>query len=136
MKGIEVFDLTRICEDITYVNKESMKVIDEILELVSVIDVADEDTVKSLWLSEDRGTFTEYKKCKLYDKNIKTKKDFLRFFPYDKVWFEFYALENKYAKLVSIHSRPEWYKLFEHCKKGDIDCIIVPSMKTLSTSKN
>lgn len=78
---------------------------DEILFLVEQIEGKKEDDgVKIFWVSEERGSFTEYKKGKNHDLCIKTKKDFLDYFPFEKVWMEFCGIQNEYVKYIRIQN--------------------------------
>ena len=53
-----------------------------------------------------------------------------RFMPYanfEKFYVDTYNPRNKF-------NRPEWNKLMESCNEGQIDIIVIPSIKTLSIS--
>ena len=87
MKATEVFGMTFMTNTIKHLDIKSLKLMDEILLLVEQIEGKKEDDgVKIFWISEERGSFTEYKKGKNHDLCIKTKKDFLDYFPFEKGW--------------------------------------------------
>lgn len=48
---------------------------------------------------------------------------------FEKFFVDIYNPRDKYR-------RPEWEKLVEECKKGQIDMIVMPSLQTLSSSKS
>ena len=103
MKGIEVYGMTYWSNTIRNLDKASLTLMDEILDLVKNIEAKDDESPRYLWITEQRGTLAEYKKCKNYNDEIRTKKDFQAYFPYEKIWLEFCGLHNRYAKLICIN---------------------------------
>ena len=103
MKGIEVYGMTYWSNTIRNLDKASLTLMDEILDLVKSIEAKDDESPRYLWITEQRGTLAEYKKCKNYNDEIRTKKDFQAYFPYEKIWLEFCGLHNRYAKLICIN---------------------------------
>src|SRR5574344_859115 len=103
MKGIEVYGMTYWSNTIRNLDKASLTLLDEILDLVKSIEAKEDESPRYLWITEQRGTLAEYKKCKNYNDDIRTKKDFQAYFPYEKIWLKFCGLQNRYAKLICIN---------------------------------
>ena len=74
MRDFEGYGISRFNTTVKRLDEKSVKIMDKILDIVAEIDAKDDDTRK-LWLTIDRGTLDEYKKCKNRNSDIKTKKD-------------------------------------------------------------
>ena len=103
MRDFEGYGISRFKTTVKRLDEKSVKIMDEILDIVAEIDAKDDDTRK-LWLTIDRGTLGEYKKCKNRNSDIKTKKDFLEYYPDEKIWFEFWSTRNKYGKIITVNN--------------------------------
>lgn len=103
MKDFEGYIISKHNTTVKHIDDESISIMNEILDIVSEIDAKDDDTRK-LWLTIDRGTLTNYKRCKNYNTDIKNKKDFLEYYPDETIWFEFWATRNKYGKVITVNN--------------------------------
>lgn len=104
MTGVGVEETTFRTQEVKYITAESEKILNEIMDMIKVIALDDGEEVIKLWLHEERGTFTEYKRSRYYDKSIDTKETFLRDYPEKTMWFPFYATEHDNVKYVWIHN--------------------------------
>ena len=98
MIGIGVKETTFWTQEVKHITAESEKILNEIMDMIKVIALDDGEEVIKLWLHEERGTFTEYKRSRYYDKSIDTKETFLRDYPEKTMWFPFYATEQDNVK--------------------------------------
>lgn len=103
MKAPEICGYTHWRHEAKKLNTSSIKLMDEIFELLEQIERINDDAW-FMWLNVERGTFSEYKNSKLYHSDIETKKDFLEYYPNETVWIPLLVIKNKYIKFVRLNS--------------------------------
>lgn len=118
MEAIEVKCRTFFNEEIKSLDVGSMRVYDEIMKAVSKVEASEFDAT-SLWLTAQRGSYDEYKKHGGRGRSIKSKRDFLKFFPNETIWFRFGVVENENVKFLSLDG---WNFMLSADSKGDDRC--------------
>ena len=102
MRAIEARRVAFFRETIKALDTPSMSIYDDIMHMMSRIECTSKNDVKMLWLTDARESFDDYKRYKWRDESIKSKREFLRCYPDDPIWFVFHAVNDKYGKMMSL----------------------------------
>ena len=93
MKAPEICRYTNWKTEVKRLNVPSLKLVDEILDLLENIEKINDDAW-FLWLNTERGTFSEYQKSKHYNADIETQETFFEYYPDEIVWIPLLAVKN------------------------------------------
>ena len=103
MKAPEICRYTNWKTEVKRLNVPSLKLVDEILDLLENIEKINDDAW-FLWLNTERGTFSEYQKSKHYNADIETQETFFEYYPDEIVWIPLLAVKNDYVKYIRVSS--------------------------------
>lgn len=103
MKAPEICRYTNWKTEVKRLNVPSLKLVDEILDLLENIAKINDDAW-FLWLNVARGTFSEYQKSKHYNADIETEETFFEYYPDEIVWIPLLAVKNDYIKYIRVSS--------------------------------
>lgn len=89
--------------EIKIINDESMKVLDEIFDLLESRIERVTDEMWYMWIKAERGTFEEYEKSEDYRFDVESEKEYREKYDDISLWLPLHAIKNKYAKLLRIN---------------------------------
>ena len=105
MNAVDVFFRSFMSTKVKRVDKKSLKIMDEIFDMLDTLESDIREGYHYFWIYSDRGTYTNYRKEKKYDTEfISSKKDFIDFFPTNTIWFEFGAIRDERVRFITINS--------------------------------
>lgn len=90
-------------EEITSINAASMKLLDEITNLLESKIERVTDEMWCMWIKAERGTFEEYKKSKYYNDDVTSEKEYCEKYDDVSLWLPLCVVKNEYAKLLRIN---------------------------------
>lgn len=85
------------------INDESMKVLDEIFDLLESRIERETDEMWYMWIKTERGTFEEYEKSEDYADDATSEKEYREKYDDVSLWLPLCAVKNEYAKLLRIN---------------------------------
>ena len=104
MTGIDIWKALFFGHEIRLLNDRSMKVLDDILDLLDMIDKP-EDQIRKIWIYVRRGAYEEYiATTRSKDRWAKNESEFLRMFPNEEMWFPIWGYRINGVKFLSIRN--------------------------------
>ena len=108
MKGIDVFESVFRRSEVKYISKGSLRLLDEILDLLSQID-GPKDEMRHLWLTAEREPFAEYMQREDRYEQIKTEEDYVEEYPYQTIWIPVSGMRYKKERYLSVYNL--WFQI-------------------------
>lgn len=102
MNGLQMMRRVYMSETVKRLDDKSIKLFDEIFDLLYQIDGNDDDG-RSVWLTVARGSFEEYMKDNPDEEYIKDEKMFNEEYP-EVFWIPVYAIRNERVRFLRVLS--------------------------------
>ena len=101
MNAVDVFFRSFFSTKVKRVDKNSLKIMDEIFDMLDTLESDIREGYHSFWIYFDRGTYSNDIKEKKYGRVcISSKKGFIDFFATNTIWIEFGGIRGRTHKVA------------------------------------